>query len=166
VIHGIHHVALATGQLDRMVDFYTEALGFERVYRSAWQKGSVQIDELVGLPDSAARTVMLRSDSVFVEMFEYSSPAGKPGDPDRPVCDHGYTHFCLWVSDIDDEYVRLQSAGMRFHRPPHPAPEPPGRGAVRSVYGRDPDGNVIELLELLDRRSPLRLPVEVMQSRS
>jgi catechol 2,3-dioxygenase-like lactoylglutathione lyase family enzyme len=162
MIHGIHHVALATGQLDRMVDFYADALGFELVYRSAWEKGSTQIDELVGLADSAARTAMLRSPSVFVEMFEYSSPAAQPGDQDRPVCDHGYTHFCLWVSDIDAEYARLQAAGMRFHCPPHPAPEPPPRGAVRSVYGRDPDGNVIELLELLDPRSSLRLPHTVM----
>ena len=164
MIHGIHHVALATGQLDRMVDFYCDALGFQLVYRSAWEKGSVQIDEMVGLPDSAAKTAMLRSNSVFVEMFEYSSPPGKAGDPDRPVCDHGYTHFCLWVSDIDAEHERLRRAGMRFHCPPHPAPDPPGRGAVRSVYGRDPDGNVIELLELLDPRSSLRLPLELMQS--
>jgi catechol 2,3-dioxygenase-like lactoylglutathione lyase family enzyme len=163
MIHGIHHVALATGQLDRMVDFYCDVLGFEVVYRSGWQKGSVQIDELVGLPDSAARTAMLRSNSVFVEIFEYSSPAGKPGDPDRPVSDHGYTHICLWVSDIDAEHERLQAAGMRFHCAPHPAPDPPGRGAVRSVYGRDPDGNVIELLELLDPRSSLRLPALVRQ---
>jgi catechol 2,3-dioxygenase-like lactoylglutathione lyase family enzyme len=123
----------------------------------------VQIDELVGLPDSSAKTAMLRSNSVFVEMFEYSTPKGKPGDPDRPVCDHGYTHFSLWVSDIHAEYARLQAAGMRFHCPPHPAPDPPGRGAVRSVYGRDPDGNVIELLELLDPRSSLRLPALVSQ---
>ena len=147
MIHGIHHVALATGQLDEMVDFYGSVLGFELIYRSGWEKGSVEIDDLVGLSDSAARTAMLRSSSVFVEMFEYSSPAGKAGDPDRPVCDHGYTHFCLWVSDIDAVYERLLTAGMRFHCPPHPAPDPPA-AAVRSVYGRDPDGNVIELLEL------------------
>jgi catechol 2,3-dioxygenase-like lactoylglutathione lyase family enzyme len=158
MIHGIHHPALATGQLDRMVDFYCEALGFELVYRSAWEKGSVEVDDLVGLPDSAARTAMLRSGTVFLEMFEYSSPPGRPGDPDRPVSDHGYTHVCLWVSDIDAEYERLCAAGMRFHCAPNPAPDPPRRGAVRATYGRDPDGNVIELLELLDPRSSLRLP--------
>ena len=157
MIHGIHHVALSTGQIDRMVDFYCENLGFELVYRSAWESGSVQVDQVVGLAGSAARTAMLRSDSVYLEMFEYSSPAGRPSDPDRPVNDHGYTHFCLQVSDIDAEYERLVAAGMRFNCRPHPVPDPPPRGAVRSIYGRDPDGNVVELLELLDPRSRLRL---------
>jgi catechol 2,3-dioxygenase-like lactoylglutathione lyase family enzyme len=157
MISGIHHMALATGQLDRMVEFYCEGLGFEVVYRSAWEKGSAQLDELVGLDETAARTAMLRSGGAFLEMFEFSSPEGRPGDPDRPVCDHGYTHVCLAVSDIDSEYQRLSQSGMRFHCAPHPAPEPARRGAVRSVYGRDPDGNVIELLELLDPASPLHL---------
>jgi catechol 2,3-dioxygenase-like lactoylglutathione lyase family enzyme len=157
MISGIHHTALATGQLDRMVDFYCEGLGFEVVYRSGWERGSAQLDELVGLDDTAARTAMLRSGGAFLEMFEFSSPEGRPGDPDRPVCDHGYTHVCLAVSDIDSEYQRLSRSGMRFHCAPHPAPEPTRRGAVRSVYGRDPDGNVIELLELLDLASPLHL---------
>lgn len=157
MIHGIHHVALATGQLDRQIEFYTSALGFELMFRSGWDQGNQEIDDLVGLPASAARTAMLRSATVLVEMFEYSSPAGRPADPDRPVCDHGYTHFCLLVSDIDTEYQRLAAAGMRFHCPPHPAPAPIRRGSVRSAYGRDPDGNVIELLELLHPGSPLRL---------
>lgn len=164
MIHGIHHVALATGQLDRMIDFYCEALGFELVYRSGWEQGSTEIDELVGLTDSATKTAMLRSNSVFLEMFEYLTPEGKPGEPDRPVSDHGYTHFCLSVSDIDAEYERLRAAGMRFHCAPHPAPDPPPRGAVRATYARDPDGNVIELLELLDPRSSLRLPLKQSSS--
>src|SRR5580704_6647854 len=101
MISGIHHMALATGQLDRMVAFYCEGLGFEVVYRSGWDKGSAQLDELVGLDETAARTTMLRSGGAFLELFELSSPEGRPGDPDRPVCDHGYTHVCLAVSDID-----------------------------------------------------------------
>jgi catechol 2,3-dioxygenase-like lactoylglutathione lyase family enzyme len=72
----------------------------------------------------------------------------------RPVCDHGITHICLDVVDIDTEYERLRAAGMTFHCPPQ------GVGALRATYGRDPDGNVVELLEVKDAASPMRLNAE------
>ena len=67
---------------------------------------------------------------------------GKAGDPNRPVCDQGITHICLQVTDIDAEYARLSAAGMRFHCAPQTAP-----GLCRATYGRDPDGNIVELIE-------------------
>ena len=59
------------------------------------------------------------------------------------MCDHGITHLCLQVEDIDGEYERLKAAGMTFHC----APQKAGKG-LRATYGRDPDGNVVELLEV------------------
>ena len=158
MIRGVHHVAMATGDIDRLVAFYRDALGFEVLSRGGWEQGSTAIDGIVGLPGSAARTAMLRAGNAYIEMFEYSAPAGKPAEQDRPVCDHGYTHFCLDVQDIDAEYERLLGLGMRFHCPPPLGVRAPGRVAA-ATYGRDPDGNVIELLEILDDRSPMRLPV-------
>jgi len=160
MIHGVHHTAISTGQLDRMVDFYGGFLGFELISKGGWEAGNEEIDALVGLPNSAARTAMLRSGTVFLEMFEYSSPPAQPSSPDRPVCDHGYTHICLAVTDIDSEFERLRQGGMRFHAAPTPAPQPGDkvrRSSIRSAYGRDPDGNVVELLELLHPESPLHL---------
>ena len=49
------------------------------------------------------------------------------------------------------EYQRLRDAGMRFHSPPLDA------GPTRCCYGRDPDGNVVELLEFTRPDDPLRL---------
>lgn len=156
MINGVHHVALSTADLDRLVAFYRDVLGFEVVYEGGWKPGNRLIDGIVGLRDSSARAVMLRAANTHVEVFEYSSPVGAPLDPDRPVSDHGYTHFCLDVTDIDAEYERLKAAGMRFHCPPPPASEM-GSGAIRATYGRDPDGNVIELQEVLDPSHPMHL---------
>ena len=158
MIRGVHHVALATGDIDRLVAFYQDAFGFEVLSRGGWEQGSPVIDGIVGLPGSACRSAMLRAGNTHIEMFEYSAPAGKPAEQDRPVCDHGYTHFCLDVQDIDAEYERLLGLGMRFHCPPAPA-SALRDGSLRATYGRDPDGNVIELLEILDERSAMRLPV-------
>ena len=57
------------------------------------------------------------------------------------------------MKDIDEEHKRLSEAGMRFHCPPIDA----GKG-LRATYGRDPDGNVVELLEVLDANGPFKLP--------
>jgi catechol 2,3-dioxygenase-like lactoylglutathione lyase family enzyme len=98
---------------------------------------------------------VLLAGNLYIEVFEYSSPPGRPSDPERPVSDHGYTHFCIDVTDIDAEYARLTAAGMRFHTPPPAASDMGGR--IRATYGRDPDGNVIELQEILDPTYPKRL---------
>ena len=146
-INGLHHVAISTPDLDRLTAFYVDVLGFELVedWLGGWAQGNPVIDRIVGLQDSAARQVMLRAGNLYLEVFQYASPPPRPGDPDRPVCDHGYTHFCLDVTDLQAEYNRLTAAGMRFHCPPVFDHEQ----GIGSTYGRDPDGNVIEIQEVL-----------------
>ena len=68
-----------------------------------------------------------------------SAPAPSSTRPLRPF-DKGYTHFCVDVTDIDREYERLRAVGMTFG---HPAPLDAGH--VKTIYGRDPEGNVIEI---------------------
>ena len=146
MIRGVHHVAVSTPDLDRLVAFYRDVMGAEVVYEGGWSKGSAIIDEIVGLKDSACRQAMLKLGNAYLEFFQYESPTPEPGDPERPVCNHGYTHFCIDVTDIDAEYERLTAAGVKFNCPP---PDFEG-GPIRATYGRDPDGNVIEIQEILD----------------
>jgi catechol 2,3-dioxygenase-like lactoylglutathione lyase family enzyme len=148
MIHGIHHTAISTPDIDRALRFYRDLLGFEEVWSSSWDKGSEVVDRIVGLRDSSARVAMLKAGNACVELFQYTTPTPHPSSQDRPVCDHGITHLCVQVSDVDAEYARLSAAGMRFHCPPQAA----GKG-VRATYGRDPDGNVVELLEVTDSDS-------------
>lgn len=142
MIHGINHVAISTPDIERLSRFYRELLGFEEVFTLDWDVGHRELDRITGLHDSSARIVMLRCGNACVELFEYHTPAPRPGDKERPVCDHGITHLCLQVSDIDSEYARLAAAGMTFHCAPQ------ALGDIRATYGRDPDGNVVELLEV------------------
>lgn len=159
MINGVHHIALSTGNLVRMREFYTEVLGFEVADERGWTDNKI-IDSIVGLENSAASSLILRAGNLFIEIFEFHEPIGASSDPDRPVCDHGYTHFALNVTDIDAEYERLQAAGMRFHRPPPTKEELGERGEklqLRATYGRDPDGNVIEIQEVLDPDMPFAM---------
>lgn len=136
----IDHTAISVPDIDAARRFYCDLLGFEEVYRSDWS-GSAASDTVTGLRGSAARSLMLRLGASRIELFQYESPAPRPQVAERPVCDHGITHFCLSVTDIRFEYERLRAAGVRF------LSEPVDFGPVVCVYGRDPFGNVFELKE-------------------
>jgi len=151
MIRGIHHTAISTGDLQRSLAFYCDLLGFEKVFEGGWPAGVEVADDITGLSGSSAQLVMLRVGNAYIELFQYTSPAPSPGDPNRPVCDHGITHICLDVTDVDAEYERLLAAGMRFHCPPQDL------GGSRVTYGRDPDGNVVELQEIRDPASAMAL---------
>jgi catechol 2,3-dioxygenase-like lactoylglutathione lyase family enzyme len=143
MIHGINHVAISTPDIVRLSAFYKDLLGFEEVFQLNWEIGDKTLDSITGLKDSSARIVMLKCGNACVELFEYETPPPQAGNPSRPVCDHGITHLCLQVTDIEAEYARLLEAGMHFHCPPQRV-----GGSVCATYGRDPDGNVVELLEV------------------
>ncbi len=112
---------------------------FAEASRTSWEKSQL-IDEIIGLQGSSARQAMLRAGTCYLEIFEYHTPAARNAPPLRP-CDHGYTHFCLDVTDIEKEFDRLTAAGMKFLR------RPGDFGDLKAVYGEDPDGNIIEIQE-------------------
>jgi catechol 2,3-dioxygenase-like lactoylglutathione lyase family enzyme len=155
VIRGIHHVGLSTPDLDRLLEFYRDVMGFEVVMSTQWRDREI-VDRMVGLQGSAARQVMLKAGNAFLELFEYESPTPRPAVADRNPADHGYTHFCIDVVDIDAEYERLSKSAMTFHAPP-PTVDELGQRRLRAIYARDPDGNIVELQEVLDPDVPFGL---------
>ena len=142
MILGVHHASITTADVERLAAFYCDHLAFEVAMRTEWGAGNAGADAIYGLTNTAVKMVMLRGANCFLELFQFESPVGKPGDPQRPVNDQGYTHICIAVSDIDAEYARLSAVGMVFNCPPQTA-----QGLCRATYGRDPDGNIIELME-------------------
>ena len=101
-------------------------------------------EAITALSGAEGRVALLRMGGIKIEVFEFKFPQAKAGDSKRPVCDHGITHLCFEVTDIWSEYERLKAAGVTFHC------EPLSFGAAKATYGRDPDGNVFELLEVFD----------------
>jgi len=158
MIRGIHHIGMNCRDIERMKRFYIEAFGFEPVDDGfGWEDMEV-MDYIVDVKGSASKGVMLRAGQCYLEMFEYSAP---PSDLDRPLrpYDRGYTHFCIDVTDIENDIAHLKSCGMTFNDR-----EFVDVGHVKTLYGYDPEGNVIEVqqcapangftLEELKARSP------------
>jgi catechol 2,3-dioxygenase-like lactoylglutathione lyase family enzyme len=139
MIKGCEHVGISVASLDRSIAFYRDVLGMELLIEAPF--GGERYETILGLRGAGGKVALLRLGDFQVELFEFASPPPRSVDPNRPVCDHGITHFCLRVTDIDAEYARLKAAGVAFHCPPQDF-----AGAL-ATYGRDPDGNVFELLE-------------------
>jgi catechol 2,3-dioxygenase-like lactoylglutathione lyase family enzyme len=143
MILGIHHTAISVADMDRSLAFYRDLLGLEVLFDSSWEQGSEQADTILRVRDTSARQAMLKAGNAYIELFEFHTPDPAPMAADRPVIDRGITHIALDVKDVDAEYERLSKAGMIFHC------EPQNLGKqCRTTYGRDPDGNVLELQEL------------------
>jgi catechol 2,3-dioxygenase-like lactoylglutathione lyase family enzyme len=143
MIRGIHHVGVHVRDLERMTKFYREAFGFEIVLEHSWKDDPVT-DRVIDVSGSAARMCMMRAGTCYIELFQYSAPEPVSTRRLRPF-DKGYTHLCVDVTDIDEEYERLRGAGMTFGDR-----APIDLGLVKTIYGYDPEGGLIEIQQTVD----------------
>ena len=134
----IDHTALSVPDLEQALAFYCGLLGFEIEVKTEWADNTLN-DTVIGARATSAKTALLKAGDTRIELFEYRNPAGAAQSPSRPLWDHGITHLCFNVADIQDEYARLRAAGIAFNS------EPVRMGKWQFVYGRDPFGNVFEL---------------------
>ena len=129
-----HHVSLSVADLAAQRRWYAEALGFTEVI------------EQFELPEPPVRTAVLESASgVRVELIERagSARAGAFGDPLDTLRGQGYGHWALAVDDLDAAFARLTGSGAEAVWPPADAVQP----GARFAYVKDPEGNLIELIQ-------------------
>ena len=142
MILGIHHTALSTRDADRLVRFYRELFGFEVEFDFPWDESNQAFKQSHAVHESAGRVVMIANGASRLEIFEYRKPAPRPDIPARANADLGIAHFSIEVRDIAKEYARLVAAGMKFQS--ELVTQTP---TIQMAYGRDPDGNLIELID-------------------
>ncbi len=138
-----HHSAISVRNMETMVAFYRDILGFEVEWQIDHIKAEM-IDTIVGLKDVDVHTAMLIGYGTRIELFQYHQPRGE--EQQRRQCDFGYTHICLLVKDAVALYEALLAEGMTFVSPPQNH-RPDGW----CCYMRDPEGNFIELLTRKDQ---------------
>jgi|SRR5271169_3779117 len=148
--NAIHHSGITTKNAARLVQFYIQHFGFETVVDTEME-GNGLVDAVMGLKNVKIHAFILKAANAFLEIFEFSNPVGKDTDPDRAVCDGGISHICIEVPDIEKAYAGLHASAVPLNCVPQSFP---GFGKV--FYGRDPDGNLVELIEV-DTSGPLAL---------
>src|ERR671933_239202 len=131
------HAAFAAFDLERSLTFYAQ-LGTHEAFRLHHPDGSVM---LVYLHVAGDR---------FIEVF----PGGAPPDPERRS---SFMHLCLLVDDIHATVEELRSAGITIDREPKQ-----GLDHNMQAWITDPDGNAIELMQLVEE-SPQRTAARAAQ---
>lgn len=142
MIKGINHVGISVMNLERSVRFYLDQLGMQVVIEAREFSGE-RYERILALEGARGKVALLQRGTLQLELFEFIDPPPREKDPNYSVADRGISHFCIEVEDLDTLYDRLHKAGVRFHCPPVEFV-----GEAKATYGRDPDGNVFELLEL------------------
>ena len=130
MITDLGHAAFAAHDLDRSLAFYAQ-LGLHEAFRLHRTDGSLL---LVYLHVAGDR---------FIEVF----PGGPPPDPERRG---SFKHLCLLTDDLHAYVERLRAAGVAIDREPAL-----GLDHNWQAWVRDPDGNQIELMQLVEE-SPQR----------
>jgi diaminopimelate decarboxylase len=145
----LHHAGMVTTDLERSVGFYARLLGIEPA-------GSGREDDpvyatLIGVPHVAFRWAEFDLGSGQVlELIEWEGDgAPDPAAPAagaRPAAPDS-THVALRVADIDAAHGVLVDAGVTVFSAPVELREENHWLGTRVLYARDPDGNLIELVQ-------------------
>lgn len=139
MILGVHHAAIAVPDIHAAMAFYCDLLGFEVAMEAQVPGGIDVMADALGISDSGFAVRMIKKGNSCIELFQFDET--EAGESTRPVNRVGITHIALASNDIENDYTHLAENGVTFNAALMGAA--PGRFA----YGRDPFGNVIELLE-------------------
>ena len=139
MILGVHHAAIAVPNMQAGLDFYCDVLGFTVCSEATLPVGIDVLARAFGLDDAGCKVRMIQKGGSFLELFEFDTAL--EGDPARPVNQTGLTHIAVASDEPDADRKMLEEAGVVFNAPLF------GASPSRFAYGRDPFGNVIELLE-------------------
>jgi catechol 2,3-dioxygenase-like lactoylglutathione lyase family enzyme len=144
MIKGLNHVGISVSNLGKAIEFYTR--NFDMELLTSFPFSGPSYSQVMGLEDAQGSMAVVRKGTLMLELFEFTKPTPAPKDASHPVSDRGLMHFGIDVEDIEGTYKRLVAAGVRFHCPVTTFPS-----GMKATYGRDLDGNVFELLEMLQR---------------
>lgn len=142
-------VALVTHDLERLMGWYQQLLGFAP-YRVSELKDNPRADRIADVDnlDVLGGWFRISEGSKVLEMWQYRNPSTQEAAGSRAVTDLGYS-YSFEVADIDAEYRRLRALGVEFIGTPVDFRD------FRQVYARDIDGNIFALREALDTASAL-----------
>jgi catechol 2,3-dioxygenase-like lactoylglutathione lyase family enzyme len=132
-----HHVGITVSDLDRAVDFYRDVLGLSVVAEFAVSGEAFETG--VDIEDASAQFAHLDGGGIRIELVAYDPAAD--GLPTPQLNDAGATHLGLEVDDLDAFYSELPS-GVDTLSPPQTTAT-----GTRILFLRDPEGNLVEILE-------------------
>ena len=146
-VTGIFHVNINCSDFDRSRAFY-ERLGF-RVIWEVPETNTPEVAAAVGMPPYRVRGALMALESdatTVIDLLEWRHPRDE--SPPYPHLYHlGLARIALTTTDLDADVAELEAAGVEMLSAPARLPGA-GGSETRFVCFRDPDGTVLELVEM------------------
>lgn len=157
MIRATRHTGLVVRDIVRSEDFYRSVFGLTPVSRNT-ETGEF-IEKLVGIPGVKLEWVKLGApDGSLLELLQYHShPDEAPLEP-APANRLGCSHPAFTVEDVEAVRAELERRGCNIVNPPQKSPD----GNVLVMYAHDPDGIILELVEVLKKFEPKRGDVKLV----
>jgi catechol 2,3-dioxygenase-like lactoylglutathione lyase family enzyme len=132
-IRGFDHWAITVESIERTLEFYRRVVGCKVLYEEQWRAGKIPI-------------VSLRLGVNVINVHE----AGREGSPRARRPTPGSADFCMrWDAPLSQAIELLSRHGVAVEEGPVARPAADGKWG-QSIYFRDPDGNLLELLSTED----------------
>jgi len=142
----IRGFALTVSNVDRAVDFYQQALGFERV--SERVVNDRNYDYLTGVFGTRVRIVTMGLGDERLDLEQYLTPVGQPIPVDSRSNDLWFQHFAVVVSDMTRAFEQVSRFPIQsISSAPQTIPEwNTAAAGIKAYKFKDPDGHPLELL--------------------
>ena len=142
-VTNIRHTGIVVSSMETSLPFYRDLLGLE-VWWNQVEEGSM-VEAVTGVPGARIHTVKLKApDGVSIELLQYLNTP-KPVPALNASNNVGCNHIALQVKDLDGLHRKAVAQGIRFNSAPMMA----AGGKAKVTYCRDPEGVVLELVEIL-----------------
>ena len=151
------HININVRDLDRSIVFY-KSLGFEIMIPAIPYLGIDQSEAHQSLPDDAATALGIpretRGRACIMQLgdgfpkIDLTELTDVTQTAPLTNADIGLVRFCLGTEDLQSEVTRLKSAGVEFLS----APKSGHQGLADIAVCKDPDGTLIELLQIYPER--------------
>jgi glyoxylase I family protein len=147
-IQRFRHIALVVHDLEKMIDFYCQTLGFELKRRFEVKNEDFRRGIGIAKAEAKAAHLTFPNSDVEMELFQFGMPQPEAPFMAPSATQLGYRHVALVVSDLQGAYAELIDKGIKFLSEPITMRDPKEVAGFQFVYFRDPEGNIVELNEL------------------
>jgi catechol-2,3-dioxygenase len=134
------HIGIVVNDLNKMVWFYQDLIGLEILYDKI-EEGRF-LNHILNNNNKSSRIIKLgRDNKTIVELLYF----GDCEINEKNLFNNGYTHFALTIEDGNSLYNKFIENGLSVINTPSISDEE----TVKVFFGKDPENNIIEFVELL-----------------
>ena len=143
MIKDVRHVGIMVSDMEKSLKFYRDLLGLK--VKSLVDEEGEFLDNMLAHENVKNKVAKLyaKNGNALVELIDSKSYGNKK---DRDFFTIGASHFAFTVDNLEKTYDYLVKNGVKFTALPQQTPD----GFAKVTFCEDPDGTLIELVEVIN----------------